>query len=128
MWTVVDFGKWTGKGKTLPQIITSDPDWFFWCVENDKFVGSLASQAKTLARRAHAIRLPAAKSATHCVAYVITHDGKFAGFDLVPTSRPQHEGSSSEVRRSSLDLAAPRSFKGRMRNAVTTAPLQPVED
>ena len=28
-WTVIDFGKFEGKGMTLPQIVFTDPDWFF---------------------------------------------------------------------------------------------------
>ncbi len=30
-WTIVEFGKY--KGKTLPQIILNDADWFFWAYE-----------------------------------------------------------------------------------------------
>ena len=44
----VDFGK--HKGKTLPQILCSDPDWFFWAMENNVFrnKGALQSEAKDL--------------------------------------------------------------------------------
>jgi hypothetical protein len=31
MWTIVDFSK--HKGKSLPQIILHDPDWFFWAMK-----------------------------------------------------------------------------------------------
>jgi len=32
-WSTLPFGK--HKGKTLPQIVFADPDWFFWaeCVQ-----------------------------------------------------------------------------------------------
>jgi hypothetical protein len=30
MWGEVNFGKWRDKGKTLPQVLVADPDWFFW--------------------------------------------------------------------------------------------------
>jgi hypothetical protein len=112
MWTVVDFGKWRGKGKTLPQIIVSDPDWFFWALEQDAFKGGLALEAKKLGRRAKSIRLPPALAGTHCVQYVVTHDGKFGGFNVIASSQPAHVGSSGEVRRPHLNLAAPREFKG----------------
>jgi hypothetical protein len=29
-WEIIDFGKFKGKNKTLPQILFNDPDWFFW--------------------------------------------------------------------------------------------------
>jgi hypothetical protein len=34
-WTKLNFGK--HKGKTLPQIIFTDADWFFWAYENNIF-------------------------------------------------------------------------------------------
>jgi len=34
-WSILKFGK--HKGRTLPQVLFQDPDWFFWAVENDKF-------------------------------------------------------------------------------------------
>jgi hypothetical protein len=35
MWTTIDFGKHSEK--TLPQVILSDPDWFFWATHNKVF-------------------------------------------------------------------------------------------
>ncbi len=34
-WTELPFGK--HKGKTLPQVVFSDPDWFYWAVEKNIF-------------------------------------------------------------------------------------------
>lgn len=110
MWHEVGFGKWSGKGKTLPQIIVADPDWFFWALENGAFKGALAKQAETLAKRARAIRLPPSCSKTHCIQYVITHDGKFGGFNVIPADQGPHVGSSSEKRSATLSLEAPRKF------------------
>ena len=53
-WSVLPFGKY--KGKTLPEIIARDPDWFFWM--QPKFYGRLAKEAKYLERRARAIKIP----------------------------------------------------------------------
>lgn len=111
MWSVVDFGKWSGKGLTLPQIIVKDPDWFFWAMEKNVFSGPLASQAKKLDRRARAIKLPPEMAADHEVQYVFMPDGRFAGINVIESSRPPHVGSSSELRRPTLNLSAPRSFK-----------------
>ena len=110
MWTEVAFGRWRGKNKTLPQIIMIDPDWFFWAIGEGAFNGALATQAQKLARRAKAIKLPPALADTHCIQYMITPDGKFASFNVIPKSQPPHVGSSSEERQPTLDLSKPRSF------------------
>lgn len=113
MWRVVDFGKWESKGKTLPQILVSDPDWFFWAVEKDIFVkkGSLASEAQTLNRRAKSIKIPANQAPKDCVQYWFMPDGQFARIDLIQSNQPAHHGSSHEERRGYLNLSAPRSVK-----------------
>ena len=57
-WTVVQFGKY--RGKTLPQIIFTDPDWFFWAVENDTFKSAaLKAEASDIRRKATRIKIPA---------------------------------------------------------------------
>jgi uncharacterized protein (DUF3820 family) len=45
-WTAVPFGKY--KGKTLPEIVFRDIDWFFWMLP--KLYGKLAEEAQELAR------------------------------------------------------------------------------
>lgn len=114
MWSVVNFGKWKNKGKTLPQILVSDPDWFFWAIEKDVFVKnkSLAREAKILNRRARRIKVPAKHAPKDTVQYWLTHDGKFGRIDLIEATQPLHHGSSSELRKSYLNLYAPRSVKG----------------
>jgi hypothetical protein len=34
-WSTLNFGKHAGK--TLPQIVFADPDWFFWAIETNVF-------------------------------------------------------------------------------------------
>ena len=48
------FGKY--KGKTFPEIIVRDLDWFFWAVP--KLYGKLAEEAEDLARKARTIKIP----------------------------------------------------------------------
>ena len=108
MWNVVDFGKWKGKGKTLPQILVADPDWFFWALDNGAFKGPLAVQAETLAHRARAIRLPPALAGTHCVRHWLSFDGKYYGFELIEATQGPHHGSSSEARFPFLNMEFPR--------------------
>ena len=49
-WSIIDFGKY--RGKSLPQIIFKDADWFFNGYENGYFKGTLACEASELYRRA----------------------------------------------------------------------------
>lgn len=113
MWAVVNFGKWTGKDKTLPQILMSDPDWFFWAVENSAFKSkALATQAEMLKRRALSIKIPASQAPNDRVQYWFSTDGKFARIDLIQSTQPAHVGSSSELRRPNLNMAFPRTIKG----------------
>jgi len=108
VWTEVNFGKWKGKGKTLPQIIVSDPDWFFWAQGNGALKGVVGPEGEALVRRSVSIKIPSTMRETHCVAYTLSHDGKFYGFDLIPKDQPEHHGSSSQIRKPTLDLSAPR--------------------
>ncbi|MCR9072666.1 MAG: hypothetical protein NXI18_13190 [Alphaproteobacteria bacterium] len=110
MWTEVNFGKWAGKGKTLPQILVADPDWFFWAIDQKVFKGALAGEAATLARRASAIKLPSGLAATHCVQHWMTPDGKYSHFELIDKDQGAHFGSSSEVRQATLNLKYPRTI------------------
>lgn len=110
MWSEVNFGKWAGEGKTLPQVLIADPDWFFWAVSEGAFRGALANEAARLARRARAIKLPSALATTHCVQHWITHDGKYSHFELIERNQGPHHGSSAEVRRDTLNLEFPRTI------------------
>jgi uncharacterized protein (DUF3820 family) len=53
-WSTVPFGKY--KGKTLPEIIVIDLDWFFWVLPN--LYGRIAEEAQDLARKVRAIKIP----------------------------------------------------------------------
>ena len=65
-WSVVPFGK--HKGKTFPEIILQDPDWFFWALP--KLYGKLADEAEELARRARTIKIPNSRRKRLEVEYV----------------------------------------------------------
>jgi LysR family transcriptional regulator, hca operon transcriptional activator len=41
-WSSINFGKFYGLGKSLPEIVLSDPDWFFHMHEQSGFLGGLA--------------------------------------------------------------------------------------
>ena len=110
MWSSLSIGK--HPGKTLPQIILSDPDYFFWAMEQDNFFrGSLASQAKTIAKKIRRIRIPKPDPSDWLVEYYWAPDGKFARFEIIEATRPPHVGSSLTRRGHYLDFAVVRQTK-----------------
>ncbi len=70
-WTPLNFGKY--KGKSLPQVLFADPDWFFWAVENAVFENrpGLKTEADDLNRKARNIRIPGSDGVRRLVEYVI---------------------------------------------------------
>ena len=108
-WSIVYFGR--HKGKTLPQIILSDPDWFFWAIEEEVFKdrGSLAVEAQEVYKKATSIKIPNNDNGELVAEYSIHKpSGKFSGFHMIPSSRPHYEGSSSSFRKTVIDMSVPR--------------------
>ena len=108
-WTQVNFGKY--KGKTLPQIVLTDPDWFFWAYDEGIFRGKgrVEVEAEQVYQRATSIRIPSSEN-QHLVAEYVIHQptGKFGDLNIVPASRPPHVGSSPTFRKPVIDLSVPR--------------------
>jgi hypothetical protein len=55
-WTTLNLGKHAGL--SLPQIILTDADWFFWAFNNGVFWGNVATEAEDPAAKAKAIKIP----------------------------------------------------------------------
>jgi hypothetical protein len=85
-WTVVRFGKY--RGKTLPEIIALDLDWFSWALP--KLYGKLAEEAEEIDRKARAIKIPKGKGKKILVEYQYDIDDRFCGFELVEASSWQY--------------------------------------
>ncbi len=64
-WAIVPFGRY--KGRTLPEIIVRDLDWFFWVLP--KLYGKLADEAQELARKVRSIKIPKSKKGKLVVEY-----------------------------------------------------------
>lgn len=108
-WTVLNFGKY--QGKTLPQIVLTDPDWFFWAVERQIFNRSaqLKSEANEIRRKATRINVPQPKGLKSKVEYTIhPQAGKLADVSVVPANRPPHDGSSPTYISDVFDLSMAR--------------------
>jgi hypothetical protein len=103
-WTTLRFGKHAGK--SLPQVVLSDPDWFFWAIKEDIFWGPLANEARELAHKACHIKIPKPDPRRWRVAYLIEADGLFRGFEIVPM-----DGTDTCSHGSYLDLSFPRRLR-----------------
>jgi hypothetical protein len=98
-WTTLNFGK--HRGKTLPQVVLSDPNWFFWAV--DVMYGPLAIEAETLNRRARNIKIPKQNPKRWAVEYRRDRDDRFLGCGIVEVN--SHKHSALFDRLPHLDLA-----------------------
>ena len=104
LWSTVAFGKY--KGKTFPEIIVRDPDWFFWVLP--KLYSKPAEEAQELARRARAIKTPRRGRRRLEVQYEFDMDRRFYGFEFVDADSPPSRWS---IRLPYLDLWRPLSRK-----------------
>jgi hypothetical protein len=96
-WSIVPFGKY--RGKTLPEIILQDPDWFFWMLS--KLYGKIGDEAQELARRARSIKIPKRGRERREVEYDFDNDHRFTGFGFVDADSPP---SRSTIRLPYLDF------------------------
>jgi len=99
-WSVMPFGRY--KGKTLPEILMRDLDWFFWMAP--KLYGKLADEAQDLARKARAIKIPKQDGKKLQVEYRYNMDNRFCGFALVQADSVSY---SRWARLPYLDLSWP---------------------
>jgi hypothetical protein len=99
-WSIVPFGRY--RGKTLPEIIVVDVDWFLWMVP--KLYGRLGTEARDLARKARAIKIPKRPRRKFEVEYRFDVDNRFCGFSIV---KAESWHSRWTVRQRYLDLARP---------------------
>jgi hypothetical protein len=92
-WTVIPFGKY--EGKTLPEIILRDLDWFFWVAP--KLYGKLAHEAQNLRRKVRAIKIPNRRGKKLEVEYRYEMGGGFYGFAFVDATSGQYSRWSNRL-------------------------------
>jgi hypothetical protein len=112
-WTPLWFGRHSGK--TLPQVLFTDPDYFFWACEDGVFEDkrSLRREAAILQTKATSIRIPQQSDEPLQVEYNFYYsDHTSVGFHIVPSSQPLHEGSTPTERADHIDMSIPRRQKG----------------
>jgi uncharacterized protein (DUF3820 family) len=87
------FGKY--KGKTLPEIILIDLDWFYWALP--KLYGKIGEEAQDLARKVRAIKIPGSHRKRSEVEYWYERDDRFRGFAFVKASSDQYSRWSTRL-------------------------------
>ena len=108
-WSALTFGK--HEGKTLPQVMFIDPDWFYHGLEKGYFKGSLFLQAREIHRKSRAIRVPRRDGEKRFVEYIIDRGcEKFATLRVIicdaENCRPVTKNMILEV----IDMRVPREF------------------
>src|SRR5437868_4840635 len=75
-WSSLTFGKYSGR--TLPEVLLIDADWFFWATSRGVFKGRLAVEARELGRKARAIKIPKRRPSRWAVEYSYEDNGRFS--------------------------------------------------
>ena len=94
-WTTIGFGK--HKGRTLPQVLLSDPDWFFWAVDKNVFTGNnsyLTAEAGDLAYKARNIKIPKPDPENWSLGYVLGAGNRLWDVMIVKSNEFKHHDFS----------------------------------
>lgn len=113
IWTVLNFGK--HKGNSLPQIMFTDPHWFYSAIEDGTFDdrGNLRAEADDIFYKSTTIKIPQRGGETLVAEYRIhAKYQNFIGFELVEHGRLPSESSTTVFRRFVIDLSIPEKIEG----------------
>lgn len=90
----------------------SDPDWYFWAAFDKRiFHGVYAEEFAILEYRACNIKIPTQEPKEWRIRYLMTHDGKFADFEIIEATTPEQRDSATMFRDDRLDLSVPYQLK-----------------
>lgn len=110
-WSILTFGK--HKGKTLPQVVLEDPDWFFIAYEKGEFTRrrELLPEANRIFGKATSIKVSSAGGERMVAEYSIDPlTRKFSVIEIVPESDPVNPEWIWSFRKRVIDLTAARNI------------------
>jgi hypothetical protein len=114
-WTPLNFSK-SHKGKTLPQVIFQDPDWFFWAVEEKIFDDRdyLKREAIEIYEKVKKIRIPQNGEKNLVALYILDDSHKFYSLHTIPQAQVQFWQGQPILHTtdSFIDLSVPRRLRG----------------
>ena len=106
----MQFGRY--EGKTLPEVILIDLDWFYWALP--KLYGKIAEEAQDLARKVRGIKIPGPHRKRLEVEYRYERDDRFRGFTFVKaSSSAYHSRWSTRLPHLDLSLCLRRKYDKR---------------
>jgi len=78
------------KGRTLPEILFKDPDWFFYLTEIRAFknIPSIREEAEVIYHKACNVKIPHTKIKDPVVEYIPGPRGGFCIFNIVAFEKP----------------------------------------
>ena len=104
-WTILRFGQHIGE--TLPQVLLSNPDWFFWAMRNIEFYGQLEEETADLDYKARRIKICRRHPQNWQIEYRYENNRRFLGFWIVEASDSPYIGKG-RVRSDWLDFSCIR--------------------
>lgn len=105
-WTNLTFSK--HRGKTLPQVMFNDPDWFFWACKNKVFKKPiLQREANDILEKCQSIKIPNNQSNKYVIEYTFDRRG-FCVLEKVPFPQELHHDS---FRKDVIDFSVPYGAK-----------------
>lgn len=107
-WSELTFGKY--KGKTLPQVVLCDPDWFFWAITLPRLQEWRGNEVRETAYKACHIKIPKPDPENWRIVYHFSADGKFNGFSIMTAEHARLEHLDSQISYY-LDFSYPRDLQ-----------------
>jgi hypothetical protein len=106
-WLKLDFGK--HKGKTIPQIMFTDPEWFFWAYGVRAFKRDLLRQAQDIYGKASSIRVPQEGDEKRFVEYIVdASTGKFGTIRIITGNIETYKPLTRNLVLEVIDMRVPR--------------------
>jgi hypothetical protein len=109
-WTTIRFGRFKDAGMSPPQVLLSDPDYFYWALRGGAFKGRQAYQAAFLSIRASQIRPPRPNSSEFQFAILLDESCSLSEIRLVRKSEPISTSLIVLRRSALLDLSIVKLF------------------
>jgi len=103
-WSTLKFGK--HEGRSLPQIILTDPDWFYWAYGSSIFREPLDEEAAEIASSASAIKIPKKDWQNWRIHYQLSPDFKLLDFSIID-SQTASQLPPNAIICTHLDLSLP---------------------
>ena len=109
IWSELTFGR--HQGKTLPQIVLSDPDWFFWALRKKVFCSPLAGEVKDIAYKICHIKIPRPNPEDWKFEFICNSDGKLLDLRLLRAEDAVYGHVNKQII-GVLDMSWPRLWGG----------------